>query len=82
MIQKPDAAVAHPNAVVINTHDAAIATHTAMFRSWGHNLAAGFAPGEFTYLGNLSGVVHNLLLFCGGHFQKFDIIFVLSNHKL
>ena len=81
MIEESDATVAHPNAVVIYSHYTAIAIHTAVLRSWRHYLATRLTPGEFANLRHLAGIVLDLLFLLAAHFQKFNIVIILADHK-
>lgn len=81
MIKESDAAVAHPNTMMIYTHYAAVAIQTAMLGSGWHNLSTGLAPCEFTNLRYLSRVVLYLFFLCAAHFQKFNIVIILTNHE-
>jgi len=62
VIEEANAAVPHPNAMMVDSHDTAVTTETAMLCPWRHDLATRFAPSELTNLRHLPGVVLYLLL--------------------
>jgi len=84
VIQKSDTAISHPDAVMIDSHNAAITVEAAVFRSWRHNLTARLTPCKLTNLRNLSRIVLNLFLLyrtLRTHLQELDIVVVLTNNK-
>ena len=56
MVEEADAAITHPETVMVYPHHAAVAYLVTVLRAWRHNLTTRLAKTEFTNLRNLFGV--------------------------
>lgn len=65
MVKESDAAIAHPDAVMVHSHHTAVAVNAAVLRTGRHDFAAGLAPREFANLRHLARVVEDLFLLFG-----------------
>ncbi len=65
MVKESDAAVSHPDAVMVHSHHTAVAINAAVLSPGRHDFAAGLAPREFANLRHLARVVKDLFLLFG-----------------
>lgn len=86
VIEEPDTAVANTSAVRVNSHNASVATQSAVLDPWWHDAAARLTVRELADLGNLASIFTQslFLLFVEGstHFMELDIFFGFANNEL
>jgi hypothetical protein len=84
MVKETDAAITHPEAVMVHPHHTAITDLVAVFRTGRHNLTTRLAKTEFANLRDLFSVFSKDLGNCFAlwNLKKLHVIFVHFNSKL